>query len=172
MPSISQLVPAFPENLPTASLIVLDFDLLLKNDTEEVEKLHNACHQKGFFYLKNHKVNTEAAFKFGKELYDIPLAEKEKYAMGEGVNYLGYKRIGEFVVDKKGTPDSQETWNVESDYVQEILIISSPKTMPLDFPKTQGLFLMSPRKTQRSFVITSLPVKKSHPPSSISSPKN
>jgi len=98
-------------------------------------------------------------------LYDIPLAEKEKYAMGEGVNYLGYKRIGEFVVDKKGTPDSQETWNVESDYIPEILIISSPKTMPLDFPKTQGQFLLSQRKTPKSFVITSLPVKKSRPPS-------
>lgn len=112
MPSVSQLVPPFPANLPTASLIVLDFDLLLKKDAQEVEKLYTACHQKGFFYLKNHKVDTDAAFQFGKDLYDIPLAEKEKYAMGDGVNYLGYKRIGEFVVDSKGTPDSQETWNV------------------------------------------------------------
>ena len=74
--------------------------------------MYAACCEDGFFYLKNHKVNAESAFEFGKELYDISLEETEAYAMGDGVNYLGYKRIGEIVVDSKGTPDSQETWNV------------------------------------------------------------
>jgi len=112
MPSISQIPPPFPEHLPTAGLTILDFDLLLQGDAGETELLYTACHEKGFFYLKNHHVDRESAFNFAKELYDIPLEEKEKYAMGDGVNYLGYKRIGEFVIDSKGTPDSQETWNV------------------------------------------------------------
>jgi isopenicillin N synthase-like dioxygenase len=112
MPSVSQRPPAFPGHLPTASLVVLDFALLLKNDPTEMERMFVACRAKGFFYLKNHNVDTDAAFKFTKDLYDIPLSEKEKYAMGDGVNYLGYKRVGEFIVDSKGTPDSQETWNV------------------------------------------------------------
>jgi isopenicillin N synthase-like dioxygenase len=85
------------------------------------------CKEKGFFYLKNHNVDTAAAFKFGQDLYDIPLDEKEKYAMGDGVNYLGYKRVGEFIVDSKGTPDSQETWNVHP--FQDTLTCSLQKTM-------------------------------------------
>jgi isopenicillin N synthase-like dioxygenase len=85
---------------------------LSKGDEEECRRLFNACQEKGFFYLKNHHVNTATAFNFGKELFDLPLEEKEQYAMGTGVNYLGYKRIGGFIIDAKGTPDSQETWNV------------------------------------------------------------
>jgi isopenicillin N synthase-like dioxygenase len=112
MPSVSQLAPAFPEYLPTAGLTVIDFDALLQNDAKEIERLYSACREKGFFYLKNHTVNAERAFEFGNELYNIPLEDKEACAMGDGVNYLGYKRIGEIVVDSKGTPDSQETWNV------------------------------------------------------------
>jgi isopenicillin N synthase-like dioxygenase len=114
MPSVSQRPPAFPSHLPTADLVVLDFDLLQKNDPAETERMFVTCQKKGFFYLKNNNVNTDAAFKFGKNLFEIPTAEKEKYLMGDGVNYLGYKRVGEFIVDSKGTPDSQETWNVHS----------------------------------------------------------
>ena len=114
MPSIRQLIPPFPEHLPTADLIVLDFDLLSTGDEAECRRFFEACKEKGFFYLKNHHVDTPAAFNFGRELFDLPLEEKEKYAMGEGGNYLGYKRLGGFVVDAKGTPDSQETWNVRA----------------------------------------------------------
>src|SRR5271170_5565812 len=112
MPSVSQLMPPFPDNLPTASLVILDFALLSKNHPEEIERMFTACREKGFFYLQNHKVDTEAAFQFGKELYDIPSEEKEKYAMGDGGNYLGYRRAGLFVVDAKGAPDAVEMWNV------------------------------------------------------------
>jgi hypothetical protein len=74
--------------------------------------LYTSCHDKPPFYLKNHNVGTKAALKFGKDLYGIPFEEKGEYAMGDKVNYLGYRYIGEFIVDKRGTPDSQETWNV------------------------------------------------------------
>src|SRR5580704_16932632 len=113
MSSVSPLIiPPFPTGLPTAELIVLDFDLLSKNDADECKRFFNACKENGFFYLKNHNVNIGPAFKFGKELFELPLDEKELYAMGGGGDYLGYKRIGDFIVDSKGTPDSQETWNV------------------------------------------------------------
>ena len=113
MPSISQLIPPFPEGLPAASLTALDFALLSRGDEEECRRFFNACKEKGFFYLRNHHVDTAAAFNFGRDLFELPLDEKEQYAMGEGGNYLGYKRIGGFVVDAQGTPDSQETWNVQ-----------------------------------------------------------
>jgi isopenicillin N synthase-like dioxygenase len=114
MPSISDLIPPFPSNLPTASLEVFDYDHLLQNDPDETQRLFVTCKDKGFFYLKNHNVDVVSAFKFGKHLMDIPLEEKQKYAMGTGSNYMGYKAIGGIVVDKKGTPDSNETWNVHS----------------------------------------------------------
>jgi len=71
-------------------------------------QLYTSCHEKVFFYLTNHHVEV---FNFDKDLDHIPVEEKERHAMGDVVNYLGYKRIGKFV-NSKGTPDSQETWNV------------------------------------------------------------
>ena len=118
MPSVSQLVAPFPADLPVASLEILDFDLLRKNDPTETERLYISCRDQGFFYLKNHGVATAAAFEFGRELFEIPLDEKEMFAMGDGGNYLGYKHVGGFIVDKKGTPDSNETWNVYPKYVR------------------------------------------------------
>ena len=114
MPSVSQLVPPFPAGLPTASLVTLDFDLLQKNDPKETERLFISCCDQGFFYLKNHRVPIADAFQFGRHLFNLPLEEKEKYAMGDGGNYMGYKHVGGFIVDSKGTPDSNETWNVLS----------------------------------------------------------
>ena len=112
MPSVRQLIPPWPDRLSTAALEVFDFDLLLNGDEAEIRRFFNACKEKGFFYLKNHHVDIGAAFNFGRELFQLPLEEKEKYAMGTGGNYLGYKRLGGFIVDAQGTPDSQETWNV------------------------------------------------------------
>lgn len=133
MPSVSQLVPPpFPSDLPTAKLEILDFDLLRKNDSKETERLYISCRDQGFFYLTNHHVAVADAFQFGKELFEIPLDEKEIYAMGDGGNYLGYKHVGGFIVDRKGTPDSNETWNVHpttSVSAESSLL----KTMPLEY---------------------------------------
>jgi isopenicillin N synthase-like dioxygenase len=112
MSIVRPFIPPFPSGLATADLIVLDFDLLSQGDEAEAKRFLAACKDEGFFYLKNHHVNTAAAFHFGKGLFDLPLQEKEGYAMGSGANYLGYKRVGDFIVDSQGTPDSQETWNV------------------------------------------------------------
>lgn len=94
-------------HLPFSTLLFLS-----KGDDKEIERLFTSCHDKLPFYLKNHNVGTKAALIFGKDLYGIPLEEKAKDAIGDGINYLRYKHIGESIVDKRGTPDSQETWNV------------------------------------------------------------
>jgi non-haem dioxygenase in morphine synthesis N-terminal len=171
MPSVSQRPPPFPDDLPTLSLDVLDFDLLSKYDPREADRLYAACHEKGFFYLTNHGVDTDAAFKFGRDLYDIPMEEKEACAMGSGVNYLGYKRIGEFVVDSKGTRDSQETWNVIVFKLLQ-LMASLQKTMPLGFQKTHILFHALRWRTKRSYRLTSNPARQSQTPSSRSCRKS
>ena len=103
MPSVSQIVPPFPDYLPSAALIELDFDLLAKHDPTECQRLFAACKEKRFFYLRNHHVDTDTAFQFGKELYDMPI-EEEKYLMGDGGAYIGYRKAGSFIADKKGTP--------------------------------------------------------------------
>lgn len=171
MPSVSQRPPPFPDDLPTLSLDVLDFDLLSKHDPRETDKLYAACHEKGFFYLTNHHVDTDAAFKFGRELYDIPMEEKEACAMGSGANYLGYKRVGEFVVDSKGTRDSQETWNVTV-FILPRLMGSLQKMMQLGFPKSHILFHALQWRTKRLYKLTSNPARQSQTPSSRSCPKS
>ena len=135
MPSVSQVVPPFPPDLPTASLVTLDFDLLQKNDPKETERLFISCRDQGFLYLENHRVAIADAFQFGRHLFSLPLEEKEKYAMGDGANYLGYKHVGGFIVDSKGTPDSNETWNVLS-YILKF-DDSSPRTMHLGYLTSQ-----------------------------------
>lgn len=39
------------EDLPVAQLDVIDYSRLLKNDSQEVQRLLRACTQEGFFYL-------------------------------------------------------------------------------------------------------------------------
>jgi hypothetical protein len=51
-------------------------------------------------------------FKVGEELFDLPLEEKQKYDFAEQGSYFGYKGYGSGVIDKKGTKDRNEFYNV------------------------------------------------------------
>ena len=48
MPGITSY-PPFPEDVPTHPLLVVDYDLILKNDAEEIDKLWKAATTLGFW---------------------------------------------------------------------------------------------------------------------------
>jgi isopenicillin N synthase-like dioxygenase len=72
------------EDLDWAELVTID---LAKFDTPEgkrelVEVLITAVREKGFFYVKNFKIDQELVnqqFALGREFYELPLEEKLKY---------------------------------------------------------------------------------------------
>jgi len=41
--------PAFPKDLPTHPLLIIDYELLVKRDTEELERLWEAATKIGFW---------------------------------------------------------------------------------------------------------------------------
>ena len=56
--------------------------------------------------------DAEQLFKVGEELFDLPLEEKQKYDFASQGSYFGYKGYGSGIVDKKGTTDRNEFYNV------------------------------------------------------------
>ena len=56
--------------------------------------------------------DAEQLFKVGEELFDLPLEKKRKYDFAEQGSYFGYKEYGSGIIDKKGTTDRNEFYNV------------------------------------------------------------
>lgn len=113
-------LPEFPSTVPTAPLLRLSLSKLLAHDVNETNRLLQACTDIGFFYLHLDDENTgaslqndaDALFEVGERLFDLDLAEKEKYDFSQQKSYFGYKGHGAGVIDKDGTLDRNEFYNV------------------------------------------------------------
>ncbi|EJD07724.1 Clavaminate synthase-like protein [Fomitiporia mediterranea MF3/22] len=92
-------MPGIPENIPTRSLLVVDYELLAC-DSAEIEKLWKAATELGFWYLKNHGTDEEAEgmFEMGRETFDLQTKENEDR----------YKAIGSLATNEFGDPDNAE----------------------------------------------------------------
>lgn len=103
--------------LPTISLLVIDYNLLVQRDVKEIEKLLKASKELGFFYLKIHnQINPDHMFELAENVFKLPLDAKSEYEMdGKNGVYYGYKSTGTMFTDKKGTPDTVEFWNISKD---------------------------------------------------------
>ena len=116
-------LPAFPDDVPTAPLLQISLSKLLSSDTTEINRFVRACEDLGFFYLElsdceaGRRILNEAEdlFGVGTELFNLPLEEKQSYDFSEQKSYFGYKGQGAAVVDKHGTLDRNEFYNVSSD---------------------------------------------------------
>lgn len=92
--------PPFPDDVPTAPLLILSFDKLRNNDNEEIKRLIRACEDIGFFYLDlrgpgdDILEDADKLFKVSEELYDLSLEEKQKYDFMHKNSYFGYKGFG------------------------------------------------------------------------------
>lgn len=134
MPSrIEESIPPFPSNVPTADIYSVDFNLLAAGNEEEARKVFEASRGYGFFYLSNTHIDYDFMFDLANETFKLPLDEKMKYEMGNTGRYFGYKMSGSQYVDKKGTPDKSEFYNVSKD---DILRVGPYKDEPLEHPET------------------------------------
>jgi len=96
--------------MPSISLLVIDYNLLLEKDITEISKLIEASKELGFFYLKlNDQLNPDPMFTLAEKIFELPLDAKLEYAMdGKNGAYFGYKAVGCMYNDRKGTPDTIE----------------------------------------------------------------
>ncbi|RHN42325.1 putative codeine 3-O-demethylase [Medicago truncatula] len=83
--------PIISTTTPLLELPVIDLSKLLSQDLNlkepELDKLHSACKEWGFFKLINHGVSTSLMenVKMGvKEFYNLPIEEKRKFSQKEG----------------------------------------------------------------------------------------
>ncbi|CAO2823455.1 unnamed protein product [Amaranthus hypochondriacus] len=61
---------------------IIDMEALIAGDGLELDKLHSACQDWGFFQIVNHGIDNTLVEKFKmetKELFDLPIEEKKKY---------------------------------------------------------------------------------------------
>ena len=118
-------LPPFPDTVPTAPLLRISLQKLLAQDIEEEEKCWQACCELGFFYLdlrsdtedkndagKRLLKDADELFEVMKGFFELPVEEKVKYDLKDQRSYFGYKGYGEGIVDKIGTKDKNEFYNV------------------------------------------------------------
>jgi isopenicillin N synthase-like dioxygenase len=119
-------LPPFPGNVPTAPLFSISLEKLLNHDSEEEERCWKACCELGFFYLDLRMSNStgqsidgeallqdsKRLFEVMNEFYDLEVQEKTKYDFKDQGSYFGYKGYGEGFIDKQGTRDRNEFYNV------------------------------------------------------------
>lgn len=134
-------LPPFPDNIPTAPLLRISLKKLLDQDASEIDKLWKASQELGFFYLDLRNAfststsingpalweDVNALFSLGEQLFALPVSEKQKYDFVEQGSYFGYKGLGAGVVDKQGTRDRNEFYNISKD---DMLGISAPLPAP------------------------------------------
>lgn len=134
--------PAFPADVPQVPLFRLSLQKLVENDSDEVDRLWEACTGLGFFYLDlcsgatqaitNGQAKQDGAFRpvdgarFNRDaadlfhvvdgLFDLPIDEKLKsnFRDGDGTypHQFGYKIKGALYADATGAKDSCESYNV------------------------------------------------------------
>lgn len=113
-------LPPFPNDVPTAPLLRLSLEKLLKRDKDEFERFCKTCEDIGFFYLdlrhsdqgESILADADQLFKVGEELFNLDLDEKKKYDFSRQKLYFGYKAQGAAVVDGQGNLDRNEFYNV------------------------------------------------------------
>ncbi|KAH9932074.1 Clavaminate synthase-like protein [Epithele typhae] len=132
MPGLT-IPPAFPSNVPTSSLVVLNYELLRAGNKDEIAKLWHVATHLGFWYLSNHGVDDEvdAMFEIGAETLALPLSEKMKFEQGDNGDSFGYKAKGTIATDLKGTKDTVEFLNIAQDDV-----LSWPRPSHRTYPST------------------------------------
>lgn len=129
--------PPFPDNIPTAPLLRISLEKLLQRDPQEEQRCWKACCDLGFFYLdlqtsflisdgaswthphegvqssgESLLQDANLLFEVMKGFYDLDVQEKVKYDFKDQGSYFGYKGFGEGFIDKQGTRDKNEFYNV------------------------------------------------------------
>lgn len=152
-------IPSFANTVPTAPLLRISLQKLANGDQDEEARLWTACCDVGFFYLdmrmgKTGAVNVDGAkeneidgdalldekdqlFELMEDMYALPREDKDKYnRTAEGI-YFGYKGVGTNILDKRGTKDRNEYWNVSKN---DMLGDAEPQPNPDVIKNKRSLF--------------------------------
>ncbi|KAI3572459.1 putative oxidoreductase [Fusarium oxysporum f. sp. albedinis] len=134
-------VPPFPDDVPIAPLLCISLKKLLETDGAEEDRLWQACRDLGFFYIDLHTAQSvdpgsgvcqnshktqvvdglallskaERLFELQKHVFKLPVEEKQRYDFKDIGSYFGYKGYGSGFIDKNGTPDRTEFYNISKD---------------------------------------------------------
>lgn len=64
--------------------------------------------------------DADQLFSVGTELFELPVSEKQTYDFSSKGSYMGYKGYGSGIIDKKGTKDRNEFYNVAKDDIMGV----------------------------------------------------
>ena len=105
------------------SIPVVDFSDAFSSDIERrrnvAAEIHAACCDIGFFYIANHQIPqalVDAQFESARELFALPLADKQALHMKHSLANAGYEPIGGQVLDSQDAsaeaapPDLKESY--------------------------------------------------------------
>ncbi|KAH8725451.1 oxidoreductase [Phaeosphaeriaceae sp. PMI808] len=140
-PNTFSNLPPFPDNIPIAPLLRISLEKLIAHDSVEEDRCWKACCDLGFFYLDlrtssddAHAIdglalqrNADQLFDVMKHFYDLDIQVKAQYDFKEQGSYFGYKGYGEGYVDKLGTRDRNEFYNISKD---DVLGLTEPLPSP------------------------------------------
>lgn len=92
-----QAIPAFPDDIPTASMSTISLAKLNSGDEAAARSLLTACQELGFFLLDlnddalgNELIDIiDQLFVAGKDIMDLPQDEKEQYLHDAPRSFLG-----------------------------------------------------------------------------------
>jgi len=108
-------LPPFPYDVPVANIATIDYDDLITGDKASSQTLYGAATGYGFFYLKNHHVDSQFMFDLADETLNLPYDDLIKYDVkGSDGGYFGYKVAGDQIVDDQGTADYVQFYNISS----------------------------------------------------------
>ncbi|KAF8191254.1 hypothetical protein BJ912DRAFT_964681 [Pholiota molesta] len=144
MPALT--LPAFPDDIPTHPLLIIDYELLKDRDPQETSRLWEAATKLGFWYLKNHGADelVDGMFALGAETMALPLEERMKFEQGDDGMSFGYKAAGANAVDATGQPDTADFLNVAKDDAlawPEVARRTYPETANARMESTIGPFV-------------------------------
>jgi isopenicillin N synthase-like dioxygenase len=118
---VGTTLPSFPDDVPVAPLVTISLCKLAESASSlEHERLFSAAKNLGFFYLNVQGTpegeqllqQADDMFDLMNQFFELSVEEKEKYNFAAKKGYFGYKGIGKEVVDRKGTRDRNEIYNV------------------------------------------------------------
>ncbi|KAF9523080.1 hypothetical protein CPB83DRAFT_776057 [Crepidotus variabilis] len=135
---MSTELPAFPADVKTHPLLVIDYQLLREADESEIDRLWEAATKLGFWYLKNHGAEEHATkmFAMGADVMALPLEEKMRYEQGDDGVSFGYKAAGANAVNASGELDTVEFLNIAKDDV-----LAWPKHVRREYPQLVGTYM-------------------------------
>ncbi|RDY00356.1 Protein SRG1, partial [Mucuna pruriens] len=105
--------------IPLPEIPIIDLRKLLSQDDKgpQLEKLHYACKEWGFFQVINHGVSSsvvENVKRGTKELFNLPMEEKRKFGQREG-EMEGYGQA--FVVSDEQKLEWADIWKMHEYHI-------------------------------------------------------